>query len=125
MTPREHMAAALDFLDLANSPMAQRNRLLRSELLWCAAAHAVKTVANRRGWQNRSHDDLFDVAGRLAGSVDVRIEGWFRQANRLHRNMYEGDMGEREITIAQGQVRRLVNRLADVAADTPTEKREE
>ena len=51
MTPQEHIAAALDFLDMADRPVAQQNRLLRSELLWCAAAHAVKAVAKRRGWQ--------------------------------------------------------------------------
>ena len=113
MNPQEHIAAALDFLALAeDSPVAQQNRLLRSELLWCAAAHAIKAVAKRRAWQNSSHDDLFNVAQRLSTTVDVRIRRWFRQANLLHRNMYEGEMGEREFAIAQGQVRRLVQRLA-------------
>ena len=112
MNPQEHIAAALDFLALAeDSPVAQQNRLLRSELLWCAAAHAVKAVAKRRGWQNSSHDDLFDVAQRLSTTVDVRIRRWFHLANLLHRNMYEGEMDEEEITVAQGQVRRLVHRL--------------
>ena len=112
MNPHEHIGAALDFLALAeDSPVAQQAILLRSELLWCAAAHAVKAVANRRGWQNSSHDDLFDVAQRLSTTVDVRVRRWFRQANLLHRNMYEGDMGEQEIAIAQGQVRRLVHLL--------------
>lgn len=113
MNPQQHIAAALEFLALAeDSPVAQQNRLLRSELLWCAAAHAVKSVAKRRGWQNSSHDDLFDVAQRLSTAVDVRIRRWFHLANLLHRNMYEGGMGDREIAIAQGQVRRLVHRLA-------------
>ena len=112
MNPQEHIAAALDFLYLSeDSPAAQQNRLLRSELLWCAAAHAVKAFAKCRGWQNSSHDDLFDVAQRLSTTVDVRIRRWFRQANLLHRNMYEGDMGEQEIAIAQGQVRRLIRLL--------------
>ena len=115
MTPQEHIAASLDFLALAeDSPVAQQNRLLRSELLWCAASHAAKAVAKRRGWQNSSHDDLFDVANRLSTTVDVRIGRRFRQANLLHRNMYEGGMGEREIAIAQGHVRRLLQRLAAV-----------
>ena len=114
MNPQEHIAAALDFLALADSSIAQHNRLLRSELLWCAAAHAVKAVAKRRGWQNSSHDDLFNIIGHLAGSIDVRIEIWFRQANLLHRNMYEGGMGEQEIFIAQRQVRRLVRLLKGV-----------
>lgn len=32
MNPQDHIAAALDFLDLADRPIAQQNRLLRSEL---------------------------------------------------------------------------------------------
>ena len=53
MNPHEHIAAALDFLALAEySPIARQNRLLRSEILWCAAAHAVKAVAKQRGWRN-------------------------------------------------------------------------
>ena len=111
MTPQDHIAAASDFLKLADSSIAQQNLLLRSELLWCAAAHAVKAVAKRRGWQNRSHDDLFDVIGHLAGSIDVRIEIWFRHASHLHRNMYEGDMTDRDIARYQGSVRRLVRLL--------------
>ena len=114
MNPQEHAAAALDFLDLADSPIGQQNQLLRSELLWCAAAHSVKAVAKRYGWQNRSHADLFEVTELLSVSIDVRIEIWFRQANLLHRNMYEGEMGEQEIAMAQRQVRRLVQRLAGV-----------
>ena len=54
MNPQEHIAAASNFLELADSSIAQQNRLLRSELLWCAAAHAVKAVAKRRG--RRSED---------------------------------------------------------------------
>lgn len=84
-----------------DSPIAQQNRLLRSELLWCAAAHAIKAVAKRRGWQNGNHDDLFDVAQRLSTTVDVRIRRWFHLANLLHRNMYEGEMGEREFAIGK------------------------
>lgn len=100
MNPQEHTAAALDFLDLADSSIAQQNLPLRSELLWCAAAHAVKAVAKRRGSQSRSHADLFDVTERLSVSIDVRIERWFRLANLLHRNMYEGEMGQEEIAMA-------------------------
>lgn len=111
MNPQEHIAVALDFLALADGLIAHQNRLLRSELLWCAAAHAVEAVAKRRGWQNRSHDDLFDVIGHLAGSLDVRIEVWFRHASHLHRNMYEGDMIDGDIARYQRSVRRLVQRL--------------
>ena len=113
MNPQEHIAAAFDFLELADNRIAERNLLLRSELLWCAAAHAVKAVAKRRGWRNESHADLFQVVGLLARNRrDSDLTDWFKRASRLHRNMYEGEMYEQEIAVAQGQVRRLVQRLA-------------
>lgn len=115
MNPREHVAAAQDFLDLADSPIAQQNRLLRSELLWCAAAHAVKSIARQYGWDNNSHDDLFRVVRRLARNLsDSRLIESFGWANRLHRNMYKGDMDDQAIARGRHQVRRLVRRLAEL-----------
>ena len=115
MNPREHIAAALEFLELADGPIAERNRLLRSELLWCAAAHAVKAVAKRRGWRNESHDDLFQVIKFLAdGQRNHHLSRWFRRASHLHRNMYEGDLDDRAIARYQGQVRQLVHCLVEM-----------
>ena len=115
MNPQEHIAAAFDFLELADNRIAERNLLLRSELLWCAAAHAVKAVAKRRGWRNESHADLFQVVGLLARNRrNSDLMDWFKRASLLHRNMYEGEMyASRKLPIGRrGQVRRLVHRLA-------------
>ena len=112
MNPREHIAAALDFLELADGPISQRNALLRSELFWCAAAHAVKAVAKQRGWQNESHYDLFLVVRRLARELgNAGLIRRFNQASRLHRNMYEGLMSQRAIAESARQARQLVRRL--------------
>ena len=116
MNPQEHIAAALDFLDLADAPIAQRNRLLRSEILWCSAAHAVKAAAKQRGWRNDSHEDLFRVVRNLAcGLGDDDLIEWFKRASRLHRNMYEGSMSDRAIAGGRNQVGRLVCRLETMA----------
>ena len=113
MNPREHIAAALEFLELADGRIAERNSLLRSELLWCAAAHAVKAVAKRRRWRNESHADLFQAVGRLARNRRSRdLMDWFNLASLLHRNMYEGDLDDRAIARYHRQVRQLVRRLA-------------
>ena len=113
MNPQEHIAAALDFLQLADEPAADHRTLLRSELFWCAAAHAVKAIAKQQNWRNQSHDDLFIIIARLARvHNDPRLIGWFKEAGRLHRNMYEGDMDARTMTRAQRLTRRLVHHLA-------------
>ena len=116
MNPQEHIAAASDFLELADGLIAERNRLLRSELLWCAAALAVKAVANQYGWRNESHDDLYQVVRLLARIHRNRdLSDWFSRASRLHRNMYEGDLNDRAIARYRRQVRQLVHRLAELA----------
>ena len=113
MNPQEHIAAALDFLQLADEPAADHRTLLRSELFWCAAAHAVKAIAKQQNWRNQSHDDLFIIIARLARTNNApRLIGWFNDAGRLHRNMYEGDMDAWTMTNAQTQTRRLVHHLA-------------
>ena len=115
MNPREHIAAALDFLELADGAIAEGNLLLRCELLWCAAAHAVKSVAKRRGWRNESHGDLFQVVKLLMeGHGNHPWSRWFRHASLLHRNMYEGDLDDRAIARYRRQVCRLVHRLAEM-----------
>ena len=113
MNPQEHIAAALDFLQLADEPAADHRTLLRSELFWCAAAHAVKAIAKQQNWPNQSHNDLFSAIARLARTQnDPRPIGWFNEASNLHRNMYEGDMDARNMTRAQTQTRQLVHHLA-------------
>ncbi len=116
MTPQEHIAAALNFQQLADTPIAQQNPLLRSELLWCAAAHAVKAAAKQHGWENQTHADLFQTISRLARNpIHRRFPQWFNQASRLHRNMYEGNLSDRAITESRNQVHQLVNRLTELA----------
>ena len=121
MNPQEHIAAALDFLALAeDSPIARQNRLLRSELLWCAAAHCVKAAANQYGWANASHDDLFRVVRRLARRIaESALRNAFNIASNLHKNMYEGQMSSSQLTRADATVRRFVDRVAAILEAYP------
>ena len=115
MTPQEHIAAAMDFLALADQPVARQRPLLQSELFWCAAAHAVKAVAQQQGWRNRSHDDLFNAVAQLANNINApHLIQWFDSASNLHRNMYEGNMNANAITRSQEMTRRLIHRLANM-----------
>ena len=116
MSPQAHVEAALRFLQLADLFTLEHDPLARSEMLWCAAAHIVKAVAvmQRPIWSNRSHNDLFDAA---AGMTDtLGFSGAYNDfciADRLHQNMYEGFMRDKEIAESERVVRRFVNRLAE------------
>ena len=62
-----------------------------SEKGWGAAAIAVKAVAEQRGWEHGSHEDLFAAVDRLARELpeaDLRTD--FQVAASLHQNFYEG-----------------------------------
>ena len=112
MNPGEHRAAALEFLELTGHSIAVQNRLLLSELLWCAAVHSLKSVAKQRGWRNNSHDDLFEVTGRLARELnDHSLRRRSRTASRLRRNMHEGGMSDAALARCRRRVRQLVFQL--------------
>ena len=113
MNPREHIAASLNFLELADNSIVARNPLLRSELLWCAAAHAVKAVSKQSNLRNRSHEDLFMAIRHIAHNLgETDLIAWFNLASLLHRNMYEGGLSGRAITQYRQQVGQLVHQLA-------------
>ena len=114
MDEHDHIRASLRFLQHAGIFTAEHDALARSEMLWCAAAHSVKAFAVQRGWRNDSHDDLFDVAGRINGEIGYPSAYFhFNAAGNLHRNMYRGFMDSRQLASDESHVREFVNRIAN------------
>ena len=84
---------AHEFLIKARAHLAEGDLRQASEKGWGAAAQMVKAVAEERGWQHKTHADLFQIVGRLAElSADEELRPRFLSANALHQNFYEGDM---------------------------------
>ncbi|MCE2499529.1 MAG: hypothetical protein J4G13_01535 [Dehalococcoidia bacterium] len=114
MNQYDHTRAAFRFLQLADTLTIEQDKLARSEMLWCAAAHIVKAIAVQREWDNDRHEEIFDAARKIHGAIgypDTISD--FYNADNLHRNMYRGSMSEAGIREAEGKVRRFVNRVAD------------
>ena len=113
MNEHDHIRASFRFLQHAELFITERDDLARSEMLWCAAAHSVKAFAVQRGWHNDSHDDLFDVAGRINGEIGyLNAYFHFNAAGKLHRNMYRGFMNRRQLASDESHIREFVNRIA-------------
>ncbi len=113
MNEHSHVRAAFRFLQLADFFTIEQDALAKSEMLWCAAAHIVKAVAVQNGWDNRSHDQLFDAASGINDDLSIPgVYSNFYAAQRLHQNMYAGFMQDSEIAAAEIRVRQLVNRVA-------------
>lgn len=115
-----HLEAARQFLAASDAYSVAEAPLIKSEMLWCAAAHCVKAAANQYSWPNISHDDLFRVVRRLSRHLsEPRLQRNFSIASRLHKNMYEGHLIARDVSNYARTIRRFVNRMAAILRDHP------
>ncbi len=96
--------------DLANGDSQQA-----SEKGWRAAAHAVKAIAEGRGWDHKEMADLFRVTSRLADETgQEEIRTLFSVAVGLHTNIYEGWLGDDYIADSLADVGLLLDMLDEV-----------
>ena len=90
-----------------------------SEKAWGAAAHAVKSVAQTRGWNHHRHDLLRDIVNQISGEWErsVLID-MFSLVSDLHQNFYEHGMDAGEVQYRINRVRTIVAEL-DAIRDEP------
>ena len=109
MTPSQHKQTSQRFIQQAAIELADNDLLQSSEKTWGAAAHAVKSIAERRGWQHDTHSRLFTAISRiLAETGRHEIRRLFRAANNSHKNFYEGWMSGQEVEDNITEVTELV-----------------
>ena len=100
------------FMAQAFSELSAGDLRQASEKGWGAAAEMVKAVAEKRGWNHQSHEDLYVAADRIANEIrDSLVLTQFNNAGQLHANFYEGWMGEPNIKAGLDEVKKLVGRL--------------
>ncbi len=115
MIAETHLEVSRDFLVHAKEQLALGDSLQASEKGWGAAAHAVKAVAERRGWRHRSHSHLFNAVTRIAADTGrTEITDLFNAANALHQNFYEGWLNDEYISINLDRVEKLLDTLDEV-----------
>ncbi len=113
----EHLRISRQFLCQAEGEFAQGDRLQASEKAWGAAAHAVKAVAQHRGWQHDGHRYLFDAVDRIYRETeDAELRDLFRIANSLHTNFYENWQSEDLVQDGIKRVEVLLKRLEPLVA---------
>ncbi len=113
----EHLRISRQFLRQAQAEFAEGDRLQASEKAWGAAAHAVKAVAEQRGWQHNGHRYLFEAIDRIFRETDdSQIRDLFRTANSLHMNFYENWQTDDFVQDGIERVEVLVEKLEPLAA---------
>ncbi|MDE2639410.1 MAG: hypothetical protein OXI03_02385, partial [Chloroflexota bacterium] len=80
-----------------------------------AAAQMVKAVAEERGWEHKTHADLYRAVARVAEELaDSRVQNLFRSASALHQNFYEDDMPETTVATRLDDAEEIADLLASV-----------
>ena len=112
---REYMVRAEDYLRQGDSDLKQA-----SEKSWGAAACALKSIAEQRGWHHQSHSLLYDISGQMVEELGrPGLRDMFMAANAMHQNFYEDWMSEEDVGYAVGRIREYLAELEAVSPEIP------
>ena len=112
MLTAEHTHTAHEFQERAIREFASGNRLIASEILWGAVAHAVMAIATENGWPKGSHGAFRSAVRRLSRERnDPVLTTFFDSAEKLPENFYHNNLNPTGITLRREQAQRLIPRL--------------
>lgn len=97
--PEYYRERSHHFLYLTDDLLNLGETELACESLWGAAAHALKAIAQRKGWEHGSHALLLTTVNRLieADNAPPHIRGQYFTASDLHVGFY----GDRQFNTNQ------------------------
>ena len=108
----EHLRISRHFLRQAQEEFAQGDRLQASEKGWGAAAHAVKAVAQHRGWQHDEHRYLFEAIDKIYSETgDREVLVLFQIASSLRTNFIEDWQTDNQVQDGIERVKVLLKKL--------------
>lgn len=95
-TPRQssyYRERGWHFLTLVDDQLDKGELEVACEMLWGAAAHAIKSEAQRRGWEHGAHALLSVAVERLVTEVGAPpyLSGQYKIASDFHIGFY-GDL---------------------------------
>ena len=115
MLAPEHAQISGEFSERANREFVVGNRLIASELLWGAVAHAVVAVATDRNWPKNSHSAFKNAVRQLHHERnEPELLTFFDSAEKLHQNFYHNNLDDREMLHRRRQAERLIPRLLGI-----------
>ena len=108
-----HLEISDRLLQYAYEQFEAGDLIQASEKSWGAVAHYLKSVAKFRGWQNRTHSDLSDIADDLGHETDDldRIRDLYFSAGQMHQNFYEDWYSDYVVVGGIDDARELIDRL--------------
>ena len=87
-----HRERSWHFLDLVDDELARGELEEASNKLWGASAHAIKAVAESRGWEHHAHNLLEETVDRLVQEEGAPMDIWIQYltASAYHQRFYGG-----------------------------------
>ncbi len=106
-------------IEEAQQELERGDLIQASEKCWGAVAHAVKSVAQTRGWNHHRHDLLRDVVEQVAEERDrIDLAEMFNSASGMHQNFYEHVLPYYSVQAGINNARRFITAL-DAIRDAP------
>ena len=94
----KYAAMSQRYIEQADEEFEKGDLGQASNKAWGAAALALKSIAERRGWNHNKHGLLYDISGQMADELaKPKLRIMFRSANAMHQNYYEDWMAVEEV----------------------------
>ncbi len=114
-TAEQYRTASTTLYDQALVELDAGDTRQASEKLWGAAAQALKSLAERRGWPHGSHAHFYRIMSSIEGEInDPTVRQHFASANELHINFYEHWLDEDQIRRRAFDVESFIAQLANL-----------
>lgn len=108
-TPEFHWERSRRLLNLVDPVLALGEPEAACEMVWGAAAHAIKAAAQRQGWRHDSHSRLLVAVNRLI--AEIGAPPYLLGRYYLASNFHEGFYGDR--VFSDAHIRRAKEPVAD------------
>ena len=111
-----HAERSWHFLDLVDDEVQRGELEEASNKLWGATAHAIKAVAERRGWPHRAHSDLEETVLRLIddeGAPPV-LYIYYTSASWFHSRFYGGPPGGDAVRHGKAEMAEFIRMLENL-----------
>ena len=122
MTTADNKYAAMsrDFMAHAEDYVRRGDLAQASEKSWGAAACALKSIAEQRGWNHQSHSLLNDISSQIADETSrPSLHDLFALARLMHQNFYENWEPTEVVEYAVGRVKEYSAELQAVSPQLP------
>ena len=117
----KYAAMSQRYIEQADEEFEKGDLCQASNKAWGAAALALKSIAEQRGWNHNKHGLLYDISGQVADELALpHLRARFRSANAIHQNYYEDWMAVDEVRDGIEDAKTYLRELEAAQAATET-----